>query len=254
MTNLFDLSGKIAIVTGGNRGIGFAIAEGLAQHGAHVIIANRGAAQGQEAAVRLQDQGLAAEAIPTDVSDAKAVARLVNNVLDRHGGIDILVNSAAVILRKPVEDVTEEEWDYIMATNLRGAFLCCRDVGRHMIQKRRGKIINISSNVSQVVQPLRSIYSVSKAGLSHLTRAMALEWAPYGVNVNAIGPGPTLTDINRQYFKEHPEDLKARIDEIPMGRIGAPADQVGAAVFLASPASDFMTGQTIIVDGGTNLP
>lgn len=252
--NLFDLTGKVAIVTGGNRGIGFAIAEGLARHGAHVVIANRSAAPGQEAALRLQDQGLAAEAITTDVSDGQAVARLVNDVLDRHGAIDILVNNAAVILRKPFEDVTEEEWDHLMATNLRGAFLCCRDVGRHMIAKRRGKIINVSSNVSQVVQPLRSIYSVAKAGLSHMTRAMALEWAPYGVNVNAIGPGPTLTDINRQYFKDHPEDLKARIDQIPMGRIGMPADQVGVAVFLASSASDYMTGQTLIVDGGTNLP
>lgn len=252
--NLFDLSGRIAVVTGGNRGIGFAIAEGLAQHGALIAIANRDASSGQEAALRIQDQGFPAEAVPTDVSDGGSVARLVKDVLDRHGGIDILVNSAAVILRKPVEEVSEEEFDRIIATNLRGAFLCCRDVGRHMIKHRRGKIINVSSNVSQVVQPLRSIYCVSKAGLSHLTRAMALEWAPYGVNVNAIGPGPTLTDINRQYFKDHPDDLQARVDQIPMGRIGMPADQVGVAVFLASPASDYMTGQTIIVDGGTNLP
>jgi gluconate 5-dehydrogenase len=251
--NLFDLSGKVAIVTGGNRGIGYAIAEGLARHGAHVVIANRGATQGQEAALRIQDQGLVAEAVPTDVSDGASVARLVDDVLDRHGGIDILVNSAAVILRKPVEDVTEEEFDRIIGTNLRGAFLCCRDVGRHMIEKRSGKIINVSSNVSQVVQPLRSIYCVSKAGLSHLTRALALEWAPYGVGVNAIGPGPTLTEINRQYFQDNPEDLKARVGQIPMGRIGMPADQVGVAVFLASSASDYMTGQTLIVDGGTNL-
>ena len=252
--DLFDLTGRVAIVTGGNRGIGYAIAEGLARHGAHVVIANRDATSGQEAALRLQDQGFVADAVPTDVSDGRLVARLVEDVLDRHGGIDILVNNAAVIVRKPVEDVTEEEYDRVMATNLRGAFLCSRDVGRHMIEKRRGKIVNVSSNVSQVVQPLRSIYSVSKAGLSHMTRAMALEWAPYGVNVNAIGPGPTLTDINRQYFKDHPEDLQARVDQIPMGRIGMPADHVGVAVFLASAASDYMTGQTVLVDGGTNLP
>jgi len=252
--DLFDLTGRVAIVTGGNRGIGYAIAEGLARHGAHVVIANRDATSGQEAALRLQDQGFVADAVPTDVSDGRLVARLVEDVLDRHGGIDILVNNAAVIVRKPVEDVTEEEYDRVMSTNLRGAFLCSRDVGRHMIEKRRGKIVNVSSNVSQVVQPLRSIYSVSKAGLSHMTRAMALEWAPYGVNVNAIGPGPTLTDINRQYFKDHPEDLQARVDQIPMGRIGMPADQVGVAVFLASAASDYMTGQTVLVDGGTNLP
>lgn len=152
-----------------------------------------------------------------------------------------------------MEDFTEDEWDRIMDTNLRGAFLCCRDVGRHMIRQRQGKIINISSNVSQVVQPLRSVYCVSKAGLSHLTRALALEWAPYGVNVNAIGPGPTLTELNKKFFTENPLDLKAREDSIPMGRIGLPADHVGVAIYLASPASDYMTGQTLIVDGGSNL-
>ncbi len=252
--SLFDLSGRIAIVTGGNRGIGFAIAEGLAEHGAQVVIANPHAEGGQAAATNLKEQGLAAEAVPTDVSDSQAVSSLVQDVLQRHGHIDILVNNAAVILRKPAEEVTEEEWDRLMSVNLRGAFICCREVGRHMIEQRKGKVINVSSNVSQVVQPLRSVYSISKAGLSHLTRALALEWAPYGINVNAIGPGPTLTDINRQYFEEHPDDFKARVDQIPMGRIGMPADQVGVAVFLASAASDYMTGQTLIVDGGTNLP
>ena len=252
--SLFDLSGSIAIVTGGNRGIGFAIAEGLAKHGARVVIANPHAEGGRAAVANLKDQGLAAEAVPTDVSDSQAVSHLVEDVMQRHGHIDILVNNAAVILRKPAEEVTEEEWDRLMSVNLRGAFVCCREVGRHMIDQRKGTIINVSSNVSQVVEPLRSVYSVAKAGLSHLTRALALEWAPYGINVNAIGPGATLTDINRQYFEEHPDDFQARVDQIPMGRIGMPADSVGVAVFLASAASDYMTGQTLIVDGGTNLP
>jgi NAD(P)-dependent dehydrogenase (short-subunit alcohol dehydrogenase family) len=251
--SLFDLSDRTAIVTGGNRGIGFAIAEGLARQGARVVIANRNEEGGLAAAQRLLDQGLRAEAVTADVSLGAAVAHLVDSVLQRHGRIDILVNSAAVITRKPVEEFTEEEWDRIMNTNLRGAFLCCRDVGRHMIERRKGKIINISSNVSQVVQPLRSVYCVSKAGLSHLTRALGLEWAPYGVNVNAIGPGPTITELNQKYFEENPRDLQARIDSIPMGRMGKPGDHVGAALFLASEASDYMTGQTLIVDGGTNL-
>jgi len=251
--SLFDLSDRIAIVTGGNRGIGYAIAEGLARHGALVVIANRNEEAGIAAAQRLLDQGLQAEAMAADVSIAASVSHLVQTTLQRHGCIDILVNSAAVILRKPAEDFEEEEWDRIMNTNLRGAFLCCRDVGRHMIERRKGKIINISSNVSQVVQPLRSVYCVSKAGLSHLTRALGLEWAPYGVNVNAIGPGPTITELNQKYFEENPRDLQARIDSIPMGRMGKPADHVGAALFLASEASDYMTGQTLIVDGGTNL-
>jgi NAD(P)-dependent dehydrogenase (short-subunit alcohol dehydrogenase family) len=251
--SLFDLSDRTAIVTGGNRGIGFAIAEGLARQGARVVIANRNEEGGLAAAQRLLDQGLRAEAVTADVSLGASVAHLVDSVLQRHGRIDILVNSAAVITRKPVEEFTEEEWDRIMNTNLRGAFLCCRDVGRHMIERRKGKIINISSNVSQVVQPLRSVYCVSKAGLSHLTRALGLEWAPYGVNVNAIGPGPTITELNQKYFEENPRDLQARIDSIPMGRMGKPGDHVGAALFLASEASDYMTGPTLIVDGGTNL-
>ena len=250
---LFDLSDRIAIVTGGNRGIGYAIAEGLARHGARVVIANRNQEAGMAAAQRLLDQGLQAEAVTTDVSIGSSVSHLVQTTLQRHGRIHILVNSAAIILRKPAEDFEEEEWDRIMNTNLRGAFLCCRNVGRHMLEQREGKIINISSNVSQVVQPLRSVYCVSKAGLSHLTRALGLEWAPYGVNVNAIGPGPTITELNKQYFEENPSDLRDRINSIPMGRMGAPSDHVGAALFLASKASDYMTGQTLIVDGGTNL-
>lgn len=251
---MFELSGKTAIVTGGNSGIGFAIAEGLARNGARVVIANRNEQAGLAATQRILAQGLQAEAVPTDVSIGASVANLVNVVLERHQRIDILVNSAAVILRRPVEEFTEDEWDRIMDTNLRGAFLCCRDVGRHMIQQRKGKIINISSNVSQVVQPLRSVYCVSKAGLSHLTRALALEWARYGVNVNAIGPGPTITELNKKYFEDNPRDLQDRLDSIPMGRMGAPTDHVGAAIFLASEASDYMTGQTLIIDGGSNLP
>jgi NAD(P)-dependent dehydrogenase (short-subunit alcohol dehydrogenase family) len=252
--DMFNLADKTAIVTGGSSGIGFAIAQGLARQGARIVIANRNPDGGMAAVQRLSDQGLRAEAITTDVSISSSVARLVDTVLQRHDRIDILVNSAAVIIRKPVQDFTEDEWDRIMDTNLRGAFLCCRDVGRHMLENHKGKIINISSNVSQVIQPLRSVYCVSKAGLSHLTRAFALEWAPYGVNVNAIGPGPTLTELNTRYFAENPRDLQDRIDSIPMGRMGAPGDHVGAAIFLASDASDFMTGQTLIVDGGSNLP
>jgi len=250
--NMFDLTGKTAIVTGGNRGIGFAIAQGLAGNGAKVVIADLNASDGT-GVQRLLDQGFHAEAVTTDVSLGSSVAHLVETTIERHGRIDILVNCAGLILRSPSEDLTEEDWDRIMNVNLRGVFLCCRDVGRCMIKQRKGKIINISSNVSQVVQPLRSVYCVSKAGVSHLTRALGMEWAPYGVNVNAIGPGPTITELNQKYFEENPRDLQERIDAVPMGRLGAPGDHVGAALFLASDASDYMTGQTLIIDGGTNL-
>jgi len=251
--SLHDLSGKTAIVTGGNQGIGFAIAQGLARHGAHVVIANRREEQGKAAAQLLLDEGLGAEAIRADVGDGASVQHLVDAVVKGHGHIDILVNSAAVIVRKPVEELTEEEWQWVMDINVKGTFLCCRDVGRHMIEKRSGKIVNISSNVSQVIQPLRSVYAVSKAAVSHLTRALAVEWAQYGVNVNAVAPGPSVTDFNRRYLEEHPQDKQRAVNSIPMARLGAPDDHVGAAVFLASSASDYITGQTLLVDGGSTL-
>jgi NAD(P)-dependent dehydrogenase (short-subunit alcohol dehydrogenase family) len=251
--SFLDLSGKTAIVTGGNQGIGFAIAQGLARHGAHTIIANRRAEQGVAAAQLLLDEGLSAAAIHADVSDGASVQHLVDSVIERHGHIDILVNSAAVIVRKPVEELTEDEWQWVMDINVKGTFLCCRDVGRHMIERRSGKIVNISSNVSQVIQPLRSVYAVSKAAVSHLTRALAVEWATYGINVNAVAPGPTVTDFNRQYLEEHPADKQRATDSIPMARLGAPGDHVGAAVFLSSAASDYITGQTLLVDGGSTL-
>jgi NAD(P)-dependent dehydrogenase (short-subunit alcohol dehydrogenase family) len=249
----FDLTGKVAIITGGNRGIGFAIAKGLATAGATVVIANRNADEGQKATEALMSEGLQARAVQTDVSDKSSVSNLVNNVVDELKQIDILVNSAGVIQRGPVEDFTEEQWDYIIDINLKGLFFCCQLVGKEMIKRKKGKIINISSNVSEVIQSLRVVYAVSKAGVSHLTRGLALEWAKYNINVNAIGPGPTITELNKQYFEENPADLQERIDSIPMARVGDPLDHVGAAIFLASDASDYVTGQTLLVDGGSTI-
>ena len=250
---LFDLSGKVAIVTGGSQGIGFAIAEGLAHSGATVVIANRRADAGEAAALSLKTEKLDAIAIPVDISKLSSIDNLVKKTLDKFGKIDILVNNAGIVQRKPALDFTEAEYDRIMDTNLKGTFFCCLAVGREMVKRKTGKIINVSSTVSYVAQADRSVYAASKAGISHLTRALALEWAPYHVNVNAIGPGATHTDINRQYFKDHPEVLQAFINDIPMGRAGKVDDCIGAAVFLASPASDFITGQTILIDGGMTI-
>ncbi len=250
---LFDLKEKIAIVTGGNRGIGFAVAAGLAKAGAAVVIANRDADAGQKAALAIRNDGFSAAAVPTDVSQKRSVVNLVARVLEDFGRIDILVNSAGVIDRGPVEDFTEEQYDYIMDINLKGLFFCCQLVGKEMIKQGRGKIINISSNVSQVIQAGRVVYAASKAGVSHLTRGLALEWAKYNINVNAIGPGPTITELNRQYFEDNPADLKERIDSIPMARVGDPQDLVGAAILLAGDGSNYITGQTLLVDGGSTL-
>ena len=250
---LFDLSEKIAIVAGGSRGIGFAIAEGFASAGARVVVANSTPEQGERAAAAIRAQGREARAISLDIRQRDSIARLVSETLAAYGRIDILVNAIGVIRRGPIETVTEEDWDFMMGVNLRGAFLLCRDVGGEMIRRRYGKIVNISSNVSQVLQPHRGAYAVTKAGMSHLTRVLGLEWAPHGINVNAIAPAPTITDLNRKFFEDNPKDLEARKQSIPLGRLGAPQDYVGAAIFLASPASDFVTGQTYFVDGGSNL-
>ena len=250
---LFDLKEKVAIVTGGNSGIGFAIAGGLAGAGAAVVVANRNAEAGQKAADAIRGEGFIATSVPTDVSEKSSVTNLVATVMQDFKRIDILVNSAGVIDRGPVEDFTEAQYDYIMDINLKGLFFCCQLIGKEMIKQGKGKIVNISSNVSEVIQAGRVVYAASKAGVSHLTRGLALEWAKYNINVNAIGPGPTITELNKTYFEENPADLQERIDSIPMARVGDPMDLVGAAIFLSSEASNYVTGQTLLVDGGSTL-
>ena len=250
---LFDLTGKVAVVTGGASGIGYAIAEGLASAGAAVTIAARSADKIEQAAARIRAQGRKASAHLVDVTNRPSVEALDADTLAAHDRIDILVNSAAVIQRMPIEEATDEQWDAMINTNLRGVFLCGQIVGREMIKRKQGKIINVSSNIVQPLQPHRGVYAVSKAGVSQLTRIFALEWASHGINVNAIAPAPTITELNQQFFAEHPVDLQARVASIPMGRMGSPQDYVGAALFLASRASDFVTGQTYFVDGGSNL-
>jgi len=251
--DIFDLTGKVAIVTGGNQGIGLAISRGLAQAGAAVIIANRRAEEGAKAAQSLKQEGLNAASISTDVRDESSIAATVAKTIENYGKIDILVNNAGVIVRKLAEEITREDWDHMININLRGMFFCCQFVGKEMIKQKKGKIINISSDASQRATPERSVYATSKAGVSHLTRCLAVEWAKYNINVNAIGPGPTITPLNEQYYKENPDKLKQMIESLPLGRVGDTSDYMGAAVFLASEASNFMTGQTLLIEGGSTI-
>jgi NAD(P)-dependent dehydrogenase (short-subunit alcohol dehydrogenase family) len=248
-----NLSEKVAIVTGGNQGIGFALAQGLAKCGAKVVIANRRAAEGEAAAQAIRKAGGSATSIPTDVSQKKSVERMVEKILQDYERIDILVNNAGVNVRKSAIEVTEENLDMIFDTNLKGLFFCCQVVGHQMIQQRRGKIVNVASIVATFGFLNRAPYCASKAGVSQLTRVLALEWAEYGVYVNAIGPGIIQTPLTEAYMKSDPKRLERVLQKVPSGRLGKPEDLVGVTLFLASEASDYMTGQTLYIDGGYSL-
>jgi NAD(P)-dependent dehydrogenase (short-subunit alcohol dehydrogenase family) len=178
---------------------------------------------------------------------------MVPEVIKQFGKIDILVNNAAAIIRKPAEKYTEEDWDTMGDTNFKGTFFMSKFVVKEMMKRKKGKIINISSVLSQMGQVGRSIYASTKAGISHMTRVTGIEWIKYGINVNAIGPGLTVTELNREFFQTHPDDYQKILNGIPANRGAQPDDYIGAAIFLASDASDYMVGQTLIVDGGMTI-
>lgn len=253
MMSLFDLDGKVAIVTGGNRGIGLGITRALAEAGATVVIANRDARGGEITADALQQEGLKVDAIPADVSSVSSIRRMVASVVEKYKRIDILVNNAGVSIEKPAEEVTEEDWDGLMEINLKGVFFCSQAAGKEMLKQKRGNIINISSVCSILVGENRSVYCGAKGGMTMLTRNLAIEWAEYGIRVNALAPGFTITDLNREYLEAHPDELHRMLNNIPLARAADVMDYAGAVVFLASDASDYVTGQTLFVDGGMTI-
>lgn len=247
-TSLRRLQNKVAIVTGAATGNGQAIAEAFAREGASVLIADV-ADSAAETVANIERTGGIAQSLQADVRKTGDSARIVATAMASFGRLDILVNNAGVISRGDVLDVTEQDWDRIMDINLKGMFFCSQAAARHMVEHGGGNIINISSITAEAMDPVIVPYSVSKGGVRALTKAMALALAKRGVRVNAIGPGPIYTNLNRDKL-DVPENLAYVVSHIPMGRVGRPSDLTGAAVFLASDESAYITGITIYVDGG----
>jgi NAD(P)-dependent dehydrogenase (short-subunit alcohol dehydrogenase family) len=238
-------------MTGASEGIGRSLALAFAEAGARLALVSRAPERLTELVTSLAAAGAEAHAYQGDVRARADIERLAVAVTTKQGAAGILVNSAGVPLTKPALEVTEEEWDLVLDTGLKGLFFTCLAFGRIMAEHGYGKIINLASTWSQSVAPGKSVYASAKAGVAHLTRSLAVEWAPLGVRVNALAPTLTVTPT-RQAVLANEERLKFLLGRIPLGRFGEPSDLTGAGLFLASEASDFVTGQTLFVDGGWN--
>ncbi len=248
-TALFDLTGRTALITGSSRGLGRAMAEGLAAAGARVVINGTDVARVDEAVRELAAVGHTAQAAAFDVTDEAAVVRAFEGFDARGLAIDILVNNAGIQLRKPMLELSTAEWHKVLDTNLTSAFVVGREAARRMVARGRGKIINIGSLTSQLARATVAPYTVAKGGIKMLTQAMAAEWAAHGVQANAIGPGYMLTDMNQALIDNPVFDAWVK-GRTPSKRWGKPEELVGAAVFLASAASDYVNGQILYIDGG----
>jgi NAD(P)-dependent dehydrogenase (short-subunit alcohol dehydrogenase family) len=246
---MFELKGKSAIVTGSTKGIGRAIAEGLAGAGADVVIVSRNQADCDTVAAAIRGMGSDALGGAADVTRPGDIERLVRAALERFGKIDVLVNNAGGAITKKAVDITEEDWDRVVDLDLKSVFFCSQAVGREMIRRSGGKIINIASILGLVGEKMVLPYCAAKGGVIQMTRALALEWAKHNIQVNAVCPGYVVTAINAAEFSNE-KVYRHIVDKIPAGRLGETRDMVGAVIFLAAGASDFMTGQTITVDGG----
>jgi 2-deoxy-D-gluconate 3-dehydrogenase len=249
---MFDLKGKVAVVTGGNGGIGLGMARGLGVAGALVVIAARNEEKSREAAHELHKEGCNAHAIECDVTDEGEVQRLFDEVSNRFGRMDILVNNAGTTVRKRPQDLELHEWRYVMDTNLTSAFICCK-AAYPLLQREGGKVVNIGSMMSIFGAAYASAYGASKGGIVQFTRSIATAWAPDNIQCNAVLPGWIDTELT-QGAREQVAGLNERVlARTPAGRWGEPADLAGVAVFLASSASDFVTGTAIPVDGGYSI-
>lgn len=247
--SLFDLTARIALVTGSSQGIGLALARGLAQAGATVVLNGRDEAKLAAATEQLRAEGLRATSAAFDVTQADAVETAVARIESETGPIGILVNNAGIHRRSPLEEMSGAQWREVIETNLTSAFVVSRQVAPRMIARRSGKIINTCSVMSEVCRPTTGNYAAAKGGLKMLTRAMATEWAKHNLQINGIGPGYFATELT-QPLVQNPTFSDWIRTRTPAGRWGKPEELVGAAVFLAAPASNFVNGQILYVDGG----
>ena len=249
----FDLTGRVAVVTGGNGGIGLGMARGLAQAGADVVVAARNPTKNAAALAELEKLGTRARAIEVDVSRQDSCRAMVQSTLDQFGRLDVLVNNAGTNVRRQPQEYAVEEWHMILDTNLTSAFLCCQAAYPAMVQAGGGKIINIGSMMSIFGASFTAPYAASKGGIVQLTKALATAWAKDNIQVNAVLPGWIDTELTRRGRADIP-GLHERVEaRTPAGRWGTPDDFEGIAAFLASPASDFVTGAAIPVDGGYSV-
>jgi NAD(P)-dependent dehydrogenase (short-subunit alcohol dehydrogenase family) len=251
----FRLDGRLAVITGASDGIGRAFALAYARSGAELVLVSRTKEKLNEVKTAVEAAGGRAHIVRADVSKTDEIPAIEQEVsrLLKSGSKDralILVNCAGFGFTKPALDTTEEDWDRLVDTHLKGTFFCCQALGRLMIERGYGKIINLSSTWSASTDMGKSVYGAAKAGVSYLTAALSTEWAPLGVRVNAIAPTSTLTETTARSFRENEARAQRLLSKIKLGRFAEPSDLVGAAIFLASPASDFVTGHTLFVDGG----
>ncbi|GAA4405098.1 SDR family oxidoreductase [Nibrella viscosa] len=247
-----DVNGQVALVTGAAKGIGRACAVALAEAGAHLILGLRDRNTGDELAEEIRQMGRAVLPVQMNTAHLTEIREAVDAGYRHFGRIDILVNNAGIGFPAKAEDVTEEDFDYTLAVNLKGTFFTAQAVAKIMMQQRRGRIINIGSQAGFVALPTESVYCMTKAGISHLTKCLALEWAPYNITVNAVAPTFIETPGTRKWLDD--EAFRASVRQrIPLGRIGQPAEVAAPVVFLASPAASLITGETLMIDGGWTI-
>ncbi len=246
---LFDLSGKTALITGSSRGIGFAIAEGLGEAGTTIVANGIDEQRLNKAVKKLAEKGIKAYGYAFDVTKSEQIEQKIQAIEKEVGPIDILVNNAGIIIRHSLEDFDEDDWQRIMDVNLTGIFLVSKCVVKSMIKRKSGKIINICSMQSELARPTIAAYAASKGGVKMLTRSMATEWGKYNIQVNGLGPGYIITDITKPLVED--KNFNSWLcGRTPAGRWGNPSDLVGGAIFLASKASDYVNGHILYIDGG----